>query len=115
MFGDHLLGIFADITHPPAPKFQGENFYKNRAIVDEIKKLASRKGCTLSQIALAWVASQGMIAIPGTTKAKRLEENFASRNIELIADEKQEMRSIIDSAKPHGNRYAPAQQATVGH
>ena len=97
------------------PKFQGENFYKNRAIVDEIKKLASRKGCTLSQIALAWVASQGMIAIPGTTKAKRVEENFASRNFELTEEEKQEMRSIIESAKPHGNRYAPAQQAMVGH
>ncbi|KAJ4374113.1 hypothetical protein N0V83_002852 [Neocucurbitaria cava] len=54
-----------------SPKFQGENFYKNRAIVDEIKKLASKKGCTLTQVALAWVAAQGMIAIPGTTKAKR--------------------------------------------
>lgn len=97
------------------PKFQGENFYKNRAIVEEIKKLASRKGCTLPQIALAWVAAQGMIAIPGTTKAKRLEENWASRYIELTEEEKEEMRRIIDAAKPHGNRYAPAQQAMVGH
>jgi aryl-alcohol dehydrogenase-like predicted oxidoreductase len=107
--------MFAYKICSPVPKFQGENFYKNRAIVDEIKKLASRKGCTLSQIALAWVASQGMIAIPGTTKAKRVEENFASRNFELTEEEKQEMRSIIDSAKPHGDRYAPAQQAMVGH
>ncbi|EHL00886.1 putative Aldo-keto reductase yakc [Glarea lozoyensis 74030] len=38
------------------PKFQGENFYKNKAIVDEIKKLATRKSCTVAQIALAWVA-----------------------------------------------------------
>ncbi|KAJ5699003.1 aldo/keto reductase [Penicillium macrosclerotiorum] len=97
------------------PKFQGENFYRNRAIVEEIKKLAARKGCSISQIALAWVASQGMIAIPGTTKAHRLEENWASRDIELTAEEKQEMRRIIDAAKPHGNRYAPAQQAMVGH
>ncbi len=98
-----------------APKFQGENFFKNRAIVDELKKLASRKGCTLTQIALAWVAAQGMIAIPGTTKAKRLEENWASRDFELTEAEKQEMRGIIDAAKPHGDRYAPAQQAMVGH
>lgn len=56
-----------------------------------------------------------MIAIPGTTKAKRLEENWASRDIELTDEEKQEMRRIIDAAKPHGNRYAPAQQAMVGH
>jgi aryl-alcohol dehydrogenase-like predicted oxidoreductase len=97
------------------PKFQGENFYKNRAIVDEIKKLASRKGCTLTQIALAWVAAQGMIAIPGTTKAGRLEENFASREIDLTEEEKAEMRKILDAAKPVGNRYAPAHQAMVGH
>ena len=97
------------------PKFQGENFYKNKAIVEEVKKLAKRKGCTTPQIALAWVASQGMIAIPGTTKSGRLEENFASRDVELTEQEKQEMRRIIDAAKPHGNRYAPAQQAMVGH
>ena len=98
-----------------APKFQGENFYKNRAIVDEIKKLSSRKGCSISQIALAWVADQGMIAIPGTTKAPRLESNWASGDIELTDDERQEMRRIIDAAKLHGNRYAPAQEALVGH
>ncbi|KAJ6009426.1 hypothetical protein N7522_004442 [Penicillium canescens] len=97
------------------PKFQGENFYKNRAIVEEIKKLAARKGCKISQIALAWVASQGLIPIAGTTKAGRLEENWASRDVELTEEDKQEMRKIIDAAKPHGNRYAPAQQAMVGH
>lgn len=99
----------------PAPKFQGENFYKNREIVYEIRKLASKKGCTTTQIALAWVAAQGMIAIPGTTKAHRLEENWASREIELTEEEKREMRRIVDAAKPHGNRYGPAHQAMVGH
>jgi diketogulonate reductase-like aldo/keto reductase len=83
--------------------------------VDEIKKLASRKGCTTTQIALAWVAAQGLIAIPGTTKAKRLEENWASREVDLTKEEKEEMRKIINGNKLHGNRYAPAQQATVGH
>lgn len=97
------------------PKFQGDNFYKNLSIVEEVRKLASRKGCTTTQIALAWVAAQGMIAIPGTTKAHRLEENWASRDIDLTEEEKQEMRRIIDAAKPYGNRYAPAQQALVGH
>ncbi|KAE8166749.1 NADP-dependent oxidoreductase domain-containing protein [Aspergillus tamarii] len=98
-----------------SPKFQGENFYKNRAIVEEIQKLAARKGCAISQIALAWVAAQGFIAIPGTTKASRLEQNWASREIDLTEEEKLEMRKIIDAAKPHGNRYGPAHQAMVGH
>jgi aryl-alcohol dehydrogenase-like predicted oxidoreductase len=97
------------------PKFQGENFYKNRSIVEEIKKIAARKGCKTTQVALAWVSAQGLIPIPGTTKPGRLEENWASRDIELTREEQREMRGIIDAAKPHGNRYAPAQQAMVGH
>jgi diketogulonate reductase-like aldo/keto reductase len=56
-----------------------------------------------------------MIAIPGTTKAGRLEENWASRNVELSDSEKQEMRKIIDSSKPAGNRYSERAQAMVGH
>ncbi|KAL3431570.1 NADP-dependent oxidoreductase domain-containing protein [Aspergillus tetrazonus] len=97
------------------PKFQGENFYKNKAIVDEIKKLAVRKGCSVAQIALAWVAAQGMITIPGTTKASRLKENWASRDIELTEEEKKEMREIVDAAKPVGERFAPIFQSMVGH
>ncbi|CAG8429689.1 unnamed protein product [Penicillium salamii] len=98
-----------------SPKFQGDNFYKNKEIVDAIKGIATRKGCKVSQIALAWVATQGMIAIPGTTKATRLEENWASRDIDLTAEEQSEMRSLIDAAKPHGNRYGAVHQAMVGH
>ncbi|KAG5659170.1 hypothetical protein KAF25_000372 [Fusarium avenaceum] len=98
-----------------SPKFQGENFYHNKKIVDEIKKLADRKGVKLTQIALAWVAAQGFIAIPGTTKPGRLEENWTSRDVELSEEEKGELRRIIDSAKPQGNRYDAAHQAIVGH
>lgn len=97
------------------PKFQGENFYHNKAIVEELKKVAARRGCPTSQIALAWVAAQGMIAIPGTTKVARLEENWASRGIELTKEELVELRRIVESAKPVGNRYSEALQAIVGH
>ncbi|BCS04063.1 uncharacterized protein AKAW2_70941S [Aspergillus luchuensis] len=98
-----------------SPKFQGENFYANKKIVDEIKRIASKRGCSISQVALAWVAAQGMIAIPGTTKAHRLEQNWASREIDLTDEEKAEMRKIIDAAKPQGNRYNERHQAMVGH
>ncbi|KAH1498271.1 hypothetical protein KXV92_005239 [Aspergillus fumigatus] len=97
------------------PKFQGENFYKNKAIVDEIKKLAIRKGCSVAQIALAWVSAQGLIAIPGTTKPSRLEENWASRDIELTEEGLTEMQRIVDAAKPVGERFAPIFQSMVGH
>ena len=114
-FKPFLFRSESKLTGHLAPKFQGENFYKNRAIVDEIKKLADKKGCSITQVALAWVASQGFIAIPGTTKPHRLEENWASRNVELNEEEKAEMRKIVDSAKPHGNRYSEANQKLVGH
>jgi aryl-alcohol dehydrogenase-like predicted oxidoreductase len=104
-----------DLLGWKVPKFQGENFYKNKLIVEEIKKLARRKGCTTAQIALAWVAAQGMIAIPGTTKVARLEENWASREIELTEEELLEFRRVVENAKPVGNRYPDALQATVGH
>ncbi len=97
------------------PKFQGENFYRNKAIVEEIKKLAKRKGCTTAQIALSWVASQGLIAIPGTTKLHRLEENWGSRDIVLTENERAEMRVIVDRAKPIGNRFNEVFGSMVGH
>jgi aryl-alcohol dehydrogenase-like predicted oxidoreductase len=85
------------------------------AIVEEVKKIAARKGCKVSQVALAWVASQGMIAIPGTTKAGRLEENWASREVVLSAEEVKEIRECVEKAKPVGERYPPEMQALVGH
>ncbi|KAK7743953.1 hypothetical protein SLS62_010415 [Diatrype stigma] len=97
------------------PKFQGENFYKNKAIVTEIQKLAARKGCTLAQIAIAWVAAQGMIPIPGTTKPHRLEENWGSRDIVLTEEELKTLRKIVNDAKPVGVRYAPEFEEMVGH
>ncbi len=106
---------FLSLTSDAVPKFQGENFYKNKAIVDEIKKLAMRKGCTVAQIALAWVAAQGLITIPGTTRAERLEENWASRNVVLTDEEKTQMRKIVDNAKPTGERFSAMHQSMVGH
>ncbi|KAL4882386.1 NADP-dependent oxidoreductase domain-containing protein [Aspergillus karnatakaensis] len=98
-----------------SPKFQGENFYANKKIVEEIKSLAAKKGVSISQIALAWVAAQGFIAIPGTTKADRLEGNWASREVEFTKEEWSEMRRIIDSVKVAGVRYGKEHQAMVGH
>jgi aryl-alcohol dehydrogenase-like predicted oxidoreductase len=83
--------------------------------VKKIQKLANQKGCTTTQLALAWVASQGLIAIPGTTKEKRLEENWASRDIELTKDEQAEIRKVIDESKPEGDRFDKSHGATIGH
>ena len=62
------------------PRFQGENFQKNLDLVRRVETIAREKGCTPSQLALAWVLAQGddMVPIPGTTRRKHLEENVGA-------------------------------------
>lgn len=102
-------------TSSAVPKFQGENFYANKKISEGFKELAKRKGCTVTQVALAWVAAQGMIAIPGTTKPTRLEENWASRDVELTQAELKEMRETINRLKPQGDRYDAKAAVNIGN
>lgn len=74
-----------------------------------------KKGCTTTQLALAWVATQGMIPIVGTTKPSRLEENWGCRDVMFSDEEKVEMRRIIEEAKPDGARFNEIHQGMVGH
>ncbi|HEY2472684.1 MAG TPA: aldo/keto reductase, partial [Terracidiphilus sp.] len=70
-----------------SPRFQGENFQRNLDLVKKVEQLAAKKGCTPSQLALAWVLAQGsdLAPIPGTKRRKYLEENAAARNVSLSA------------------------------
>jgi diketogulonate reductase-like aldo/keto reductase len=69
----------------------------------------------VAQVALAWVAAQGIISIPGTTKPSRLEENWASRDIELTEEELKLMRATIDKLKPQGDRYNEVAAKDIGN
>jgi aryl-alcohol dehydrogenase-like predicted oxidoreductase len=97
------------------PRFQGENFAKNVALVVRIEQLARAKGCTPSQLALAWVLAQGddIVPIPGTKRVRYLEENAAAVAVRLTAAELAE----IDAASPRnvaaGDRYPAAGMARV--
>jgi aryl-alcohol dehydrogenase-like predicted oxidoreductase len=88
------------------PRFQGENYDKNLALVEAVRALAAEKGCTPAQLALAWLLAQGddVAPIPGTTKPERLEENLAAADVQLSADD----LARIDAALPEvaGERYA---------
>lgn len=90
-----------------SPRFQGENFYKNLALVDKIKSLAETKGCTASQLALAWVLAQHdtMVPIPGTKRRRYLEENMGALDINLIPDELAEINAIFPPDAAAGPRY----------
>ena len=101
--------LAADDWRRHSPRFQGENFAKNLAVLDQINKIAQRKGCTPSQLALAWLLAQGpdVVPIPGTTSLQRLQENLESVDVRLSAAE----FDIIEAAAPHGiaqgQRYHP--------
>ena len=78
-----------------SPRFQGENFAKNLAVLEQINLIAKEKGCTPSQLALAWLLAQGtdIVPIPGTTNPRRLEENLRALEISLSEKDLQRHRS----------------------
>ncbi|MGA9650768.1 MULTISPECIES: aldo/keto reductase [Pedobacter] len=87
------------------PRYQGENFYKNLELLKQIQTIAESKGITPSQLALAWVISNGIVAIPGTKRIKYIEENAAAADVILTAEEKIKLESIIPIGKTAGTRY----------
>jgi len=90
-----------------SPRFQGENFQKNLALVQKVKELADKKNCTPSQLALAWVMAQGdfIFPIPGTKKIKYLEENAGAVNIRFTPEELKSIDEIFPKDIASGLRY----------
>lgn len=97
----------ADDFRRTDPRFQGENFQRNLAVVDQVRRLAAEKGVTPSQLALAWTLRQGAVPIPGTKRRRYLEENIAATAVTVTDSD----LAAIDAVAPHGvvsgDRYAP--------
>ncbi len=92
-----------------SPRFQGENFARNLALVDRIEDLAAEKDCTPSQLALAWLVAQAQVVpIPGTTSRGRLEQNVAAAGITLSAEELAAIDAIAPRGVAAGARYPEA-------
>ncbi|KAI9654540.1 MAG: hypothetical protein M1821_006630 [Bathelium mastoideum] len=98
-----------------APRFSKENFPKNLKLVDEITEIANKKGCTPSQITLAWLMDQGddIFPIPGTTNLDRLDENLGALHIKLSKEENQAIRKAAESAEVVGGRYPEAMSGAL--
>ena len=96
--GDSRAGRF--------PRFAEENFDRNLALVATVEQLASSKGCTPGQLALAWVLSRGddVVPIPGTKRRTYLEENIAAAGIELSDQDVAWLEEHV--GPPAGDRYA---------
>ena len=89
------------------PRFQKENFDQNRALVAKIEALAAKKGCTPSQLTLAWLLAQGLdvVAIPGTRYPARFDENLGALNVTLLPAEVAEISAAVPTGAAAGTRY----------
>ena len=98
-----------------SPRFQEGNFAKNLALAGTVKAIASRLGCTPSQLALAWVLAQGddLVPIPGTKRRRFLEENIASLEVTLSPDVLEEIEATFPLGAASGLRYPEAMMASV--
>lgn len=98
------------------PRFQGENFARNLALVARIEELARRRGCTASQLALAWVLAQGddIVPIPGTRRIRNLEDNLGSLNVSLSKADLEEIEAVFPAEMVAGARYPDGMMKLVG-
>jgi len=110
-----LTGRFRRLDDLPAddwrrnnPRFQGENFERNLALLRRIEEMARAKACTPAQLALAWLLSRGndIVPIPGTKHRARLEENVRALDIRLTSDELKRIDAVAPIGAAAGDRYA---------
>ena len=105
----------ADDYRRHSPRFQGENFAKNLALVTKVEELAAKLSCTPGQLALAWVLAQGddLVPIPGTKRRKYLEENVAAADVTLLDADLAAIDAIFPSGAAAGLRYPEAMMRSV--
>jgi aryl-alcohol dehydrogenase-like predicted oxidoreductase len=92
------------------PRFQGDNFAKNVALADHVRRLAAEKGCTPAQLALAWMLERhdNVIPIPGTSSIARLEENLGAIDVHLSREDLQAIDRVFPRGAVAGARYDSA-------
>ncbi|CAM3658368.1 aldo/keto reductase [Nocardiopsis rhodophaea] len=98
------------------PRFQGEHLAHNVRMVERVRELAHRYGCSPVQLALAWLLAQGedIVPIPGTRRTKYLSENVAAADLKLTDEQLAAVSAAVPHASVSGERYDPAGMATVG-
>ncbi|KAK6781333.1 hypothetical protein RDI58_023517 [Solanum bulbocastanum] len=91
------------------PRFQAENLEHNKKLYERICQMAAKKGCTPSQLALAWVHHQGndVCPIPGTTKIENFNQNIGALSVKLTSEDMSELESIASANAVQGDRYIP--------
>lgn len=99
-----------------SPRFQGDNFQKNLALVEKVGELAAKKGCSPSQLALAWVLAQGKDIVPifGTKSRGRLAENLGAASLPLTPEDLRLIEEVFPAGAAAGLRYPETMMGLVG-
>ena len=109
-----LAGVIPDFanlsegdTRRRHPRFEGENFQKNRSLVERTEAIAADKRCTVAQLSLAWLLAQGpdVLAIPGTKRIERVEENLGALDVRLTPTEVATIAEAVPVGAAAGLRY----------
>ncbi|MGA9340767.1 MAG: aldo/keto reductase [Rhodanobacteraceae bacterium] len=97
------------------PRFQGENFAKNLALVERVRELANDKGCTSAQLALAWVLAQDahIVPIPGTKRRKYFDENLGALDVTLTPADAAAIDSVFPPDAAAGSRYTESMMSLL--
>ncbi len=108
-------GIGSGDSRSRFPRFQGDNLERNLALVDALERIATDRGATTAQLALAWVASRGADIVPliGTKRRDRLAETLGALELTLSADELAAIEAAVPVSAVAGTRYDPAQMAAL--
>lgn len=103
-----------DMRHT-MPRFDGENFRHNLALVDQLGEIAARYQCTSAQLALAWVLAQDedFVPIPGTKHVRFVEENAAATELVIDAEDLRRAGRIFSDGGVRGERYAPSHMISL--
>jgi aryl-alcohol dehydrogenase-like predicted oxidoreductase len=110
-----LQDLPADDNRRNQPRFQDANAAHNARLVAAIAAIAQRKGCTLPQLAIAWVLAQGadVLPIPGMKTRAHLDDNLGALRVQLSAAEEQELRRLKDELQVLGERHPAPMMKTL--
>ncbi|MFE0759793.1 aldo/keto reductase [Streptomyces smyrnaeus] len=105
-----------DDSRSRSPRFSGENVEHNLTLVEALRRVAEAKGCTVAQLAIAWVAAQGADIVPlvGARTRERLAEALPAMELDLTADDFAEIDKAVPPGAARGDRYPSAFMSGLG-